>query len=88
MSLLEVISDHMAISLVLLIILLVVAVYFALKVSRSPNGTPDLDNTTSATNSTKGSASTSSTKVELDQSPAAKAFRAKLKDINLDLDKD
>ena len=37
MSLLEVISDHMAISLVLLIILLVVAVYFALKVSRQHN---------------------------------------------------
>ncbi|MDO5667240.1 MAG: hypothetical protein Q4G44_05400 [Alcaligenaceae bacterium] len=67
MALLQVISDHIAISLVLLVVFIALTVFLAQRISGS-KGSPDDS--------------------QLDQSPAAKAFRKKLQDISLDLDKD
>lgn len=83
MALLQFISDHIAISLVLLVLLIALAVFLAQKFSApiASTGVPSSDAEPFSLQSTTA-------ETESDQSPAAKAFREKLKTISLDLDKD
>lgn len=83
MKLLLFINDHVAISLVILVVLIALFVFLAQKISTSGRS-----NCAEAQSDKSGSVPKPRDASELDQSPAAKAFRAKLKEINLDLDSD
>lgn len=85
MELLHFLSEHIAISLVALVVLIAITVFLAQKMSGSNASLSSPDQRTA---SVRPLSKTSPAATELDQSPAAKAFREKLKDISLDLDKD
>lgn len=83
MKLLLFINDHVAISLVILVVLIALFVFLAQKISTSGRS-----NCAEAQRDKSGAVPKPRAASELAQSPAAKAFRAKLKEINLDLDSD
>ena len=71
MGLLQFLTDNIAILLVALVVLIAVVLVLANKLMSASTGVT----------------SESGAQSPLDQSPAAKAFRKQLKEINLDLDK-
>ena len=76
------ISDNITALLVAFVLLITVILFLAQKFMRTKNLADEAeDSLVLAKQKTKGIASA-------DQSPAAKAFREKLKEISLDLDKD
>lgn len=79
MEVLYFLNDHIAISLVALVVGIALAAFLAQKLSS--RGSAD-------GSANKAGGSDTESHVPLDQSPAAKAFRAKLKEISLDLDRD
>lgn len=86
MELLHFLSEHIAISLVALVVLIAITVFLAQKMSGSNASLSSPDQRTASAGPLNKTSPADA--VELDQSPAAKAFREKLKDISLDLDKD
>lgn len=85
MVLLQFLSDHIAVSLVALVLFIAVAAFLAQKLL----GTKEAQHSPSTNSASSNTQTQKELKddAHLDQSPAAKAFRAKLKDISLDLDK-